>query len=362
MVNRHDDTGEIDAALRSNLEGLLDVYAPGWERKRDRAYPTGDTESSFMVTIQGKHRGGFSRFSQSIHGGPIKLLAYLLNGQSGEPTPADLRLAFDEARKFLGLDDRPVDHAAAQEAQRAARERQERQRAEAEAKALADLEARQNNAWGIWEHAQPLAGTAGAGYLRGRGIMLEVWPEALRWAPRIKHGPSGQWSSAIICRVDGPGGDFLGIWRIYVTADGQKAFGGESKLGLGPTAGGAVRLFAPNGGEVSVCEGVETAFGIHLLTGQPVWSLLSTSGMRGFEPPFEISSVRIYSDGDMWREKFDVRTGQEVITAPPGVSAASDLHHRLAESGLTVISEPEPDDGSDYLDIWNFKRSLLQAA
>ncbi|ORE90653.1 hypothetical protein ATO13_22076 [Stappia sp. 22II-S9-Z10] len=348
MVNRHDDTGEIDAALRSNLEGLLDVYAPGWERKRDRAYPTGDTESSFMVTIQGKHRGGFSRFSQSIHGGPIKLLAYLLNGQSGEPTTADLRLAFDEARKFLGLDDRPVDHAAAQEAQRAARERQELQRAEAEAKALVDLEARQNNAWGIWEHAQALAGTAGAGYLRGRGIMLEVWPEALRWAPRIKHGPSGQWSSAIICRVDGPGGDFLGIWRIYVTSDGQKAFGKASKMGLGPTAGGAVRLFPEHHGEIGLAEGVETALSVERLAGLPTWAALSTSGMAGFEVPFEVETVRIFPDHDDPRRKRGTMQWQP----SPGLSAAEGLKARLDEEGTRCfIDRSRPRRKRDYNDV-----------
>ncbi|WP_226576511.1 DUF7146 domain-containing protein [Acuticoccus sediminis] len=367
-MSRRDDADEIDAGLRANIEGVLDAFAPGWERKGVRAHPTGDTSSSFMVTLTGRHRGGWNRFSQKLGGGPISLIAYLLNGQCGEPTKGDLRVAFQEARRFLGMEDGGVDSAAALEAQRRAREARERDRAAAEAREQEELVRRQDNAWALWELGRDPSGTPGELYLKNRvadvSKFISSWPPSIRFAPRVRHDLNRQWSGALLCRVDGPDGDFLGLTRIYVTDDGKKAFGRDSKLTMGPIAGGAVRLWEPVDGEVSVCEGVETAFGVYLLSEcrRGVWAMLGTSGMRGLELPFEISSVRIWPDGDMWREKYDERAGEERLSMPPGKTAAGDLRERLVAEGIRVIEEEADEFGADFLDIWNFRQSVLEAA
>ncbi|WP_108661050.1 DUF7146 domain-containing protein [Acuticoccus kandeliae] len=359
-MTRRDDSDEIANGLAARIEDVLDWLAPGYVIHRGKAFLTAKGPKqlgSFQVNLEGPHRGTFYRFSQSVGGGPIKLAAYLLNGQAGEPSTADYRLAFHEARRFLGMDDRAVDDETARRAREKARADSERRRGEAEAEAQAERERKQERADWLWEHAEPLPGTPAERYLHKRGIHLEVWPTCLRFAQSIRH-PSGAWSPAMLCRVDGPAGEFRGVWRIFITIDGEKGFGGQSKQGLGPTGGGAVRLFGPDRGRVAVCEGVEAAFGVHLLTGLPVWSLLSTSGMTGFEVPMQIGHVDIFEDGDTWAEKVDKRTGRERISPPPGPSAAEQLFRRLREEGVEVTRQAGPEDGSDYLDIWRFMQKV----
>jgi putative DNA primase/helicase len=159
---------------------------------------------------------------------------------------------------------------------------------------------------------------------------------------------SGQWSGAILCQVSDVSGEFTGVWRIYVTEEGRKAFGSESKLGLGPTAGGAVRLFPAAHGEVALAEGVETALSVHMLSGLPVWATLSTSGMIGFEAPFGVDLVRIFPDYD------DPRRARGTMNwrPSPGVLAAESLRDRLSDEGVRcVIDRSRPRRGRDYNDV-----------
>lgn len=352
-MTRHDDGDEIARGLTDNIERLLDTYVGGYETSRGKAYLTAKGPKqlgSFHVNLTGPKRGSWYRFSVGFGGGPVSLLAYLLNGMSREPTTGDNRTAFEEARKFLGMDTRPVEGTTATHTQRKARDARERSRAEAEAKAQADLEARQDNAWSLWEHGQPLAGTPGEIYLRKRGIRLDTWPESLRFASRIKHGLSCRWGMSILCRVDGAAGEFLGLWRIYVTDNGDKAFGDQSKLGLGPTGGGAVRLFPPVHGAIGLAEGVETALSVYVLTKGAVapWAALSTSGMVGFDVPFEVDRVKIFPDADLARRKIASRR----VHPSPGLTAAETLRTRLVGEGIScTIDQSRPRRGRDLNDV-----------
>nr|WP_255720588.1 toprim domain-containing protein [Acuticoccus kalidii] len=154
----------------------------------------------------------------------------------------------------------------------------------------------------------------------------------------------------MLCRVDGPAGELLGVWRIYITKEGQKAFGGESKLGLGPVKGGAVRLGPPAAGKIGLAEGVETALSVMCLSGGriPVWAALSTSGMMTFEPPFEVGRIHIYPDYDVARR----RRATDEWRPSPGVLAAFDLKARMDEQGIACLIDPSrPRRGADYNDV-----------
>ncbi len=66
----------------------------------------------------------------------------------------------------------------------------------------AKLRARARN---LWDQGQPITGTHGEMYLRGRAITGPL-PASLRWLPDIYHQPSGQFSSAMIADVQPTGG------------------------------------------------------------------------------------------------------------------------------------------------------------
>jgi hypothetical protein len=121
-------------------------------------------------------------------------------------------------------------------------------------------------------------------------------------------------------------------------------------------AGGAVRI----GGTwpaIGVAEGLETALACRQLvfeaTGHklPVWSALSTSGMRGLELPAVVTSVRIFADGD----PIKFRAGK--IQESPGISAAHALAARCEAAGISSTMEISP-GGLDWLDALNVQQRI----
>ncbi len=181
----------------------------------------------------------------------------------------------------------------------------------------------------LWDIADPIQGTHGETYLRGRGITCDL-PDTLRWTPDIYHGPSGQFCSAMIADVQPTGG----IHRTFFTKQGQR-LDKSAKMMLGPCSGGAVRLSEAIGPLV-VCEGIET--GLSLLSGllsgpHPVWAALSTSGIRGLSLPSNPGSLIIAPDGD-----------------EPGREAAACLAQAATARGWNV-SLMVPPDKQDWNDV-----------
>lgn len=146
----------------------------------------------------------------------------------------------------------------------------------------------------LWDYSDPITGTKGEAYLRGRGITCPL-PETLRWLPDTYHGPSGQYCAAMIANVEPTGG----VHRTFFTKKGVR-LDKSAKMMLGPCSGGAVRL-SDTTGPLVVCEGLET--GLSLLSGllsgpHAVWAALSTSGMKGLRLPSEPGELIIAPDGD----------------------------------------------------------------
>lgn len=254
------------------------------------------------------------------------------------------------AKGYLGIDDsRELDPVQQHRIQEENRKRHEASQKAQERRNASKVE----TANGIWNASVAIAGTPGEAYFRHRvsGLHIDHWPEALRFNERCLWDSEGarEYHPAVVCRVDDSAGQLTAIWRIFIKPDGSgKADLSPNKMGFGPAGGGAVRLWPSRDGVVAVCEGVETALGVHMMTGLPVWPLLSTSGMIGFETPFEIVQVRAFPDGDVPKRNSDGKW-----MPSPGMNAAEKMCGRLREEGTEAIVERSPGKSLDYLDLWN---------
>lgn len=343
----YDDTGFIvDELARRFPELVHDLYPAALEHK-GRVYPSAKSAKdlgSFEICLTGPKAGGWYRHSQGVGGGPLALVAYALTGQT-----VVTRETFDYARRFLGIDRREEDDEARRRREQAAAARRRAEDARREQQAAEDArdrEARLETAHGVWEASRPIAGTAAELYLHNRGLHLTTYPDTLRFHPSLKH-PDGIRSPALVCRVDDVAGALTGVWRIFISESGQKANVSNVKLGLGPVAGGAVRLAAPINGAIGIAEGVETALAVHVLTEGRVacWAGLSTSGMAGFECPFEVERITAYPDGDLMK----FRDGKWMPA--PGMAAAKRLKAKMDATGVHCTIQPPPTGGRDFLDM-----------
>lgn len=184
----------------------------------------------------------------------------------------------------------------------------------------------------LWMGAQPVGGTIGEIYLRGRGITCPL-PQNLRFDPQCWHATAKRYP-ALVALVEG--GASFAVHRTYLRADGScKADVTPAKAMLGGVQGGAVRLSDATGPLV-LAEGIETALSLcsGLLRGPAtVWAALSTSGMRGAELPKTSGRLTIAPDGDA-----------------AGRAAAQALAERAHALGWQVSLLPAP-DGRDWNDI-----------
>jgi phage/plasmid primase-like uncharacterized protein len=206
---------------------------------------------------------------------------------------------------------------------------------ESERKARALQRSRQAQA--VWLETQPITGTIAETYLRRRGITC-VLGNAFRYHPAAWHGATAKRIPALVARIEGSN-DFA-IHRTYLRPDGSgKADVAPTKVMLGATAGGAVRLI-DHIGPLVIAEGIETALSLasgllgHTAT---IWAALSTSGLRGLRLPASPAKLIIAADGDA-----------------AGQDAAHVLAHRADALGWAVSLLPAP-DGRDWNDILTMK-------
>jgi|GEM_PF-1306887 len=355
-MTRADDTELIVKRLTDDIERLLDTYASGWVPHKGCAHPSPKSKKqlgSFKVNLVGGRRGQWYRFSQGFGGGPVKLLAYFLNGTTHEPSRSEIADAFKEARIFLGMNQGEVDHEAIQKA----KEHRERQVVQREAEEAAAREFNEEAAMDLWMTSSLADGTLAEVYFRSR---VRGWDgfhtDQIRFHPEAYYSKT-QKLPCIVCLVTGPDGNPAGVWRIYLNADGTNFYDwvngkwAKVKKGLGPCmeVGGAIRLF-PATDTIGACEGVETGYGAWNLCLReiPIWPVMATSGMVNFRPPFGIERVAIFPDGDLeWSEK------RSDWRDPPGFKAARTLQKRMHDLGLISPIDPVPADGLDHLERWN---------
>lgn len=379
-MSRHlnDDSSELAKGLEDSLEQVISKYWPSWIKSRvkgqDVALLTPRIKgknkrptSSFTVNLNGGRRGQWYRFSQAIGGGALALLHYGHHGNVPS-SKSDWAEAYKLAREFLGVtqqreesvDDR-IDREKRRERNR--QDREERERRDAANRARKQAE-RTMSALEVWNGSIPLAGSHGEAYLIARGVPpVSQWPwsphKVLRFHPELDFerdrtdGVPVRFFPAIVAKVENSLGGLQAVHQIYLNrATPTKAdhLYPACKMGRGPEVGGAIRI-GGDAGRIGVAEGIETAIGLWVLEGyrMPVWSLLSTSGMRNFEPPMTVQRISIYHDSD----KGLLENGR--VMEPPGISAARALRDNMSRIGVSTNFNEMPilGDGLDLLQTKN---------
>ena len=241
----------------------------------------------------------------------------------------------------------------------AERERPDRARAAAAARqaeqAAKDKAEYVQSAGEIWKATLPLAGSLAETYLAWRGISSDSGD--LRFHPGLpypKHlADRPGLHPALVAKVTGPLGTGVGIWRIYLRADGRgKLDVDEHKVAYGHPGGGAVRL----GGmakHIGLAEGVETSIAARLLGwSMPIWAGLSTSGIIGFIIPDGVETVTVFPD----RDGSKIRTREDgTVKRSPGLAAYAGFKERNPGRDIRLAPGSETDD---YLETLQKVRGL----
>lgn len=204
-----------------------------------------------------------------------------------------------------------------------------------------DLARRTKAAVDIWDSAFPAAGTLVETYLRGRGITIPI-PPSIRFAPNLRHTPTGQFFPTMVAAVQDLDRRIVGIHRTFIRHDGKgKIPFSKPKMMLGPCAKGAVR-FAEAGPKIGVGEGIENCLSVSQETDLPVWAALSTSGVKALILPSCVKEVILLPDGN-----------------EPGETAARAAAQRFISEGR-IVRIARPPGGQDFNDVLvNLRRVAL---
>jgi hypothetical protein len=140
-----------------------------------------------------------------------------------------------------------------------------------------EAEARRKREWAMqaWHEARDPRGTVVERYLRSRGISLPetVAGRVIRSHPALRRRglPACHGMVALMRNVET--GEPQAIHRTFLTSEGRKV-DGDAKRMLGPAAGAAIMLDRPEGEELVVGEGIETALSARPLgITAPAWAL-----------------------------------------------------------------------------------------
>lgn len=192
----------------------------------------------------------------------------------------------------------------------------------------------------IWRRVRDPSATPVESYLAQRGLALPPQAtEVIGWHPDCPFRRTCTSCMVVLVRsvvTDAP----QAIHRTAITLDGRKAeIDGDARLALGPTKGGAIKLWAD--AEVSTClgvgEGIESTLSIRQhpqFAAVPVWALLDAGHLRAFPVLAGLGGLVIAVDHD-----------------PAGQSAAEILADRYAAAGAAVTLVQAPEAGDDLNDL-----------
>jgi putative DNA primase/helicase len=196
---------------------------------------------------------------------------------------------------------------------------------------------------GLWREAQPLYDPVSwpsclSRYFESRGLQRFGPCARMRFHPRMPHG-KGRYFPAMLVLATDVADVPRAVQATYLQADGSgKASVSPCRKTFGSATGCAVRLL--EGDDVLIlAEGVETALSAAQATGEGVYALLGTGGLRTVEVPHVYRDRRIViaADND---------------PSGAGWAAAQVAAQRLQERGfLDVRLAFPPAPGSDYNDL-----------
>lgn len=189
----------------------------------------------------------------------------------------------------------------------------------------------------IWGESRPIAGTPAEAYLKTRGVAYDG--EALRWHPSCPFGKGTRVGAMIALVRDVRSDEPKAIHRTAIDRDGRKLahLGSNGRMALGPTAGGAVKLYAPDCGALGIGEGIESSLsirGLRDLDNMPVWSLLNAGQLAAFPALPGLSGLWVAMDND-----------------PAGRRAAGEIVVRMAAASIETVVLASKTEGADLNDI-----------
>jgi putative DNA primase/helicase len=213
------------------------------------------------------------------------------------------------------------------------------------AKPIMTDEQRRNTLRDTYKATQPVQpGDLVHRYLEARGVDELIYPDALRFAPKLRDGDGGI-RPCMVAMVSGPDGKPVSMHRTFLKSDGsgKAEMASPRKMMPGELPEGAcIRLSEyVAGGPLGIAEGIETAMSASALYDMPVWAAINSAILKKWLPPDGCTEVAVFGDND---PKFG------------GQSAAWALAHRLAVKGFEVSVHIPERAGTDWNDVWKAKK------
>lgn len=323
---------------------------------------TGASESAW-VNLSGARIGHWCDMGNAATGEERGDMVDLLRLKLG----LTARDAFEEARRRLGMPSTgaPVQLSQAEKQRRAD---EARKRAEArEREEQAERERKAKRARFLWVGAQPLAGTPGGRYLRGRGLAkgpTGIWPGSYRFAPEAFHGPLGEKLPALVMSIVTAEGQHIGTHRIFLAQDDMGRWGklrrGMAKMVLGNMWGGFIPVNKgksgksmrdmPEGEAIYVCEGPEDAVAIRMIKPDArIICAVSLGNIGAIVLPKQARSLVIVADRD---EKPAARDALEAAIA----------RQQARGVAVSTVMPPAQANGRAVKDINDWVLALTGAA
>jgi len=137
-------------------------------------------------------------------------------------------------------------------------------------------------------------------YLHSRGLVLQ--PDNVRFCEECYESETKTKMPAMIARIVNKDNRPMALHRTYLQHDIFAKAEIKSAKKMTPTidtlVGCSVRLFPPKNKTIIVCEGIETGIACNQIFDEGVHACLSSTIMKGYEPPSGIRKIIICGDSD----------------------------------------------------------------
>ena len=153
----------------------------------------------------------------------------------------------------------------------------------------------------VWNETEPVCKGDPVWKYLNRRIGLELIPACLRYHPALPYvdGDSVDYFPALVAAVTSHEKQGIGVHRIYLTSQGEKAPVEKSKkLMAGKPLNGASIKIGAAGDVLGIAEGIETALAASRQFAVPVWAAISAGLMEQWLPPEGVKTVVIFGDND----------------------------------------------------------------
>jgi putative DNA primase/helicase len=226
----------------------------------------------------------------------------------------------------------------------------------------------------VWEQASRVTtGDPVDLYLRSRVPGLEEIPSVIRFHPALEYFQYLEESESYVSRGRHPAmlaavtdvaGRCCNVHRTYLSPSGKKAtitdedgviitdergnaLDVRKQMPAVPSVSPSIKLFAGEHNHLGVAEGIETSLAGSVFAKVPTWSVISTSGMRGFVIPEWVSALTIFADND----PPDSKGNRPGFDAAHALARRDDVVQRVKARTLRVMVRTPSRSGMDIADL-----------